>query len=154
VTFIGPSVDAQWQILIQLLNIGAVLLAVHLTVKATVRAEAVKISKTIAPLARIEIARIRDALIETLETETDPIEVKGISINRDGAAFFIEHGSSLGALPTSQAEAALKFYATFFATHATVMHDGGTITSSVGLNDAKILKACADEALESLKGTA
>jgi hypothetical protein len=146
----GPSVDVQWQILVQLLNIGAVLLAVILTVRATANFEARRISRTIAPLARIEIKRIQAAIIGALETETDPVEVRGIGVSREGAILFSEHGNLIGALPPQQAEAIMSFYARFLATRSRISHESGVIVSEISLHDAKAINILAHDALNSL----
>lgn len=149
---IGPSVDTQWQIVVQLLSIAAVLLAVRLTVKMSVEAESKKVAKTIAPLARIEIGRVREAVSESIKVPTDPVAVIGTRIGRDGSILFVEHGASLGALPENQALRVLRFYEIFLSIAVATSQKNNVTRSSISLADAKRLLQAADEALEALRG--
>ncbi|MES2054561.1 MAG: hypothetical protein V4564_01365 [Pseudomonadota bacterium] len=146
-----PSVDAQWQLIGQLLASLTTIGAVLLTIKMAANADLIRIARVIRPITKIDIQQAHDRLNEALLVKTDPIKVYGLVVGQDGAVLFRQHGVSLGALPKEQAQPILEFYERFISTTSEIFRDGGTVYSRISLNDGNELLRLSDIALRSLK---
>ncbi|QNQ09160.1 hypothetical protein [Sphingomonas alpina] len=146
-----PSVDAQWQLIGQLLASLTTIGAVLLTIKMAANADLVRIARVVGPITRIDIQQIYDRLNDALLIKTDPIKVHGLVVGQDGAALFRQHGISLGALPKEQAQPILEFYERYISTTSETFRDGGAVYSRISLNDGKELLRLSDIALQSLR---